>query len=789
MQTINEANSLDQYKDHMKEYANEVNYRRSVPDDRDGLKLVARRIIQVMYMNLPCRMRSIKSSKVVGDVMGGYHPHGDSSIYGAVVNLSNWFDTNVPLIYSPSNMGSMQGESASAPRYTEVQLSEFACDILKDLSISKSVVDWTPTYDNAAMEATFLPVSVPLLLINGTFGIGLGMRAEIPCHNITEVLDATLRLIQDPTSPVVLIPEQCMSCEIIDTDWEAISTKGLGKYTVRGIIDIETAKDGTPLLIIKSTPDLVHFDDGSETSIKAKILDMVQPKKELSGMITKIDEDSSKNNMRVVIHIKKGCDPSYVREVIYKNTLMQKPFSVNFEVLHGLNIIRYNYQEYLNYFINHRIMTKYRLYSGKLKKYNTEYHQLEAYIKVLESNMIDEIIDMISRKNSKEDSEIIEFLIKKLNITDIQAKHIINVPLKKLTKPFLKEYKEKFKEDKKVIDDCMAKLTNESLIRTELYNEIKEIRDKYQMPRKCRIITKAELTGIPQGEFNIVITQNNYIRKLPLNANITAVRGDNPIKVIRGENTENILVFTSLGRVYKIPIHKIPVCDKNNPGIDLRILKITSSIVTVIYEPFIKDLVRKHTTERFYLCICTRMNQIKKIILDDLYNIPPSGLQYTKLNENDVVQDVILCSNLVDVIVYSRKKALRIPMQDIPIYKRNAIGVLAMNTDSTIDGLSVVTENVTDVVVVTSKGKFNRFNINGLQKSARNKAGNSVIKLGKDDNIVAIYGVNMSNSLHVTTNTVQTVIPVSDISLQSTLSSGIKLLNMKNDTILKVELI
>lgn len=788
MEIINEAESLEKYKSHMDEYAKEVNYRRAIPDDRDGLKLVARRILHVMYNNLPCKTRAVKSSKVVGDVMGGYHPHGDTSIYGAMKNMSNWFDLNMPLLFSESNMGSMQGESASAPRYTEVMLSKFAIDIMSDLSVSNSVVDWVPNYDNTSMEPTYLPISVPLLLINGTYGIGVGMRAEIPCHNITEVLDATLRIILDPNAPVVLIPEQCMPCEIIDTDWESISNKGLGKYVVRGIIDIEHTKDGTPLLVIKSTPDLVYLDDGSDSSITAKILDMAQPKKELSGMITKIEEDSSGTNMRVVIHVKKGCDPAYIREVIYKNTNMQKAFSVNFEVLNGLNIERYNYAQYLNYFVNLRIMTKYRLYTGKLKKYNTEYHQLDAYIKVLESGMVEEITSMLSKRNSLDDSVMIEFLINKLNITDIQAKHLINIPLKKLTTPFLAKYKKTFKEDKVVIDDCIAKITNENLIRQEIYNEIKEIRDKYKMPRKCRIITKSELTGIPQGEFNVIITENNYIRKLPTNANITAVRGDNPVQVIRGENTENVLVFTALGRSYKIPIHKIPVCDRNNPGIDLRILKISSPIVRIIYEPFIKDIVRKHLKERFYLCICTKQNQIKKVILDEFYTIPPSGMQYTKLNDGDIVQDVILCSNLVDIIIYSHKKALRISMEDVPVYKRNAIGVLAMNTSDTIDGLSVITNDVSDIIVVTSKGKFNKFNVNGLPRSSRNKAGNNVIKMTKDDNIIAIYGVNDSNYLRVTTTTTSVNIPVSDIPLQSTLASGVKMINMKNESILKVDL-
>ena len=267
MENIIQRNVMELYKDHGLVYGTEVNRRRMLPDVRDGLKLVQRRDIYVMsYM---CPTSRVKTARVVGEVMK-YHPHGDSSIADSIKILVDWWDTKMPLAASKSNFGSMQGDGAAATRYTEVSLSNFGYDaMVSELKQSKEIVDWLPTFDYSGDEPEYLPAKVPILLINGTLGIGFGIKAGIPPHNIGEVIDATIKLIHDPKADVVLVPDQCMPCEIIDTNWKKICNSGNGKYVARGVIKEEEL---TPeelkkeyglnsnvvdqhVLVIKSTPD------------------------------------------------------------------------------------------------------------------------------------------------------------------------------------------------------------------------------------------------------------------------------------------------------------------------------------------------------------------------------------------------------------------------------------------------------------------------------------------------------------------------------------------------------
>ena len=228
---IIERNSVEQYKMDMVRYSIETNRRRAFPDYKDGLKLVHRRILYAMAFDLASFKSLVKTAQVTGKVMGEYHPHGDSSIDNAIEILCNWWSTYVPLIASESSMGSMQGDGAAASRYTEVMLSDFAREaIFADMKENQNIVDWTPTYTNKDKEPVYLPVAVPLLLINGCLGIGTGKSTSVPAHNINEVIDATLNLIDNPDAPVVLIPDQCMPCEIIEANWKQISNSGVGTF-------------------------------------------------------------------------------------------------------------------------------------------------------------------------------------------------------------------------------------------------------------------------------------------------------------------------------------------------------------------------------------------------------------------------------------------------------------------------------------------------------------------------------------------------------------------------------
>ena len=786
-ETIIKKSSLDMYKNDMITYAIETNRRRSVPDARDGLKLIHRRILDAMFNHETCATSFIKSSAVIGTVMKVSHPHGDAAIGDAMKPMANWFEIMEPLITPHGNYGSMQGDGAAAPRYTEVKLSPFALDcVIADLKQEKNIVDWVETFDGRHMEPEFLPVAVPLLLINGCFGIGIGLRSEIPKHNLAEVIDATINLIKNPNADVVLIPDHCMKCEIIDTNWKSISNKGRGKYKARAVIDIEKVRDRYNL-IIKSIPDRVFFDKGAPENggVKYKILDMVKAGR--LPQITDIQEDSHGNDMRIVIKLRKGSDPNYVREMLYKNTQLEDTYSVNFEVLNGLTPLRMSYKSYLQFFIEQRKMIKFVLYCNKLQTVKTKWHEKDAYIKVLESGEIDNIIKMIQRQSSINEQDNIEYLIDKLNITDLQAKFILNSSIKSLSMGYLNKYKKEAEELNQLKDIYTEKILNEDLILKEIIDELKYFKKKYGRPRNCKIIKKEDTFSVPKGEFKIVVTENNFIKKILPNERPGTSKGYKPKFVLRVDNTQNILLFAEQGKVFKLPVHKIPVTPKGDIGIDIRILikGLTSNINKIIYEPLLNELSNK--LRKYFITIVTANNYIKKLDVEDFLNVPLSGILYTKLNDGDYVKDIIISNNDLDIIIYSNKKALRVNMEEIPHYKRNTLGVLAMNTKEEIDGLSVIYPDSDFIVVITNSGKVNKFDSAGLLRSNRYKAGSSVIRLGKNDSINSIFGANDNNIITVTTNKSKFDIDVSELALGSSISSGNKIIPGK-EQILKCEL-
>lgn len=789
---ILQKNCLEQYKFDMARYGIEVNLKRTAPDIRDGLKLVHRRILYAMGMDLPCKTKQVKSAQVTGKVIGEYHPHGDTSVYEAAVNMCNWWSTYIPLLASETSMGSIQGGRAAAQRYTEMMLSKFALDVIfKELVETPKIVDWVATYAGDKMEPEYLPTKLPLLLINGTFGIALGKQISVPPHNINEVIDATLNLIKNPNAEVVLIPDQCQCCEIVDTDWKQISNAGAGNFKVRGIIDIETVDAGKSsehfALVIKSTPDMVNLDE-SDSSIRATLDKLINDGK--LPQISKIREDSSEEKgMRFVIHLKKGADPQYVKDFLYKATNLQKTQTVNFEVVNDLAPLRMSYKSYLQSFILQRKLAKFRFYCIKLQKIRTDLHEKEACIAVIRSGKINEIIKKIQSSKSKNDEELVAWLSKLLTITDLQAKFILNYPIKKLAPSYLKGYEEAAANLKQQEAFCMGMIVDDNKILAEIANDLIELKKQYGFPPKRRLISANEIANIPQGTFNIVITENNYIRKLPVNETIGSVRGDNPISVIRIENTSDVVFITAQGRMFKFPVHKIPITERASAGIDIRILVkgISSEVIEMFDTSAIKELA--NLRRKFYAVMVTKGNYIKKLNLEDILVSTQGGIIMTKLNPGDLVKDIKIIPDDLDIIIYSDRKALRCRMKDIPNYKRNTLGVFAMNTNNEIDGISAIDKTDTDVVVITDSGKANKFSVSGLALGKRYMAGNSVIKLGKTEKIAAMFGTKDSYVINlITKNNSKLNIKVSDITRSSSISSGMKMLN-KTDIILKARLI
>lgn len=706
----------------------------------------------------------------------------NSSIYDAMKPLANWFDCKEPLIIPSGNFGTVMGDGAAASRYTEAYLSPFSIDtVIAHLKDTENIVDWHNNYQDTCKEPDYLPTTVPLLLINGTYGIAIGLVTSIPTHNTGEVIDAALKMLDNPNADIVLIPDGCQKCHIIDTNWKSICNKGNGKYRVRSIIDI-TEERGKPMLVIKSLPDGVYTE-----IIKKRLNDLISENK--LPQIQDIHDKSTGTSVDLRIELRKGADAQFLREALFKYTDCEKSFSVNFEVVDNIETVRMSYKSYMQAFIQDVMINKFREYCNLMQDATTRYHQVDAYIKVMQSGYIDDIIAMIKKQTTINDDYIIEFLIKNVHITDVQAKFIINSNLKYLSAGYLNRYLADHKVLKERIDFYNGRITNDDIIKEDVRADLLEAKAKYSKPRMYKVIKVSDDSNIPQGTFKVIVTENNYIRKISENDVANSVKGDRPNFVLKADNTESILLFDNKGKVFKLPIHRIPVMGRSDAGLDVRgiIRGLTADIIAVMYEPRIIEASK--FAAKHYMSVVTENNYIKKLDIDDFTTVPPSGIIYTKLSDGDSVKEIQIIADQLDSIVYSSHKVLRISAKEIPNYKRNTLGVAAMNTTDKICGISTIYPDATDVIVITTNGRINKFDISGLTKTQRNKAGTGVIKLSSGDSIYKVYGVNDNNILKVVTTSETIDIPLDTIKGSSSVSTGTKMISTKSDRIIKTEIL
>ena len=779
---IVEVASNSQFKTDYTRYGIYILYRRVLSDYRDGLKPVQRRILWAMYKNTKAITSTVKSAAIVGDVMKLYHPHGDAGIYGTMKPMANWFETYQPLIEPHGNFGTFQGDPMAAARYTECRLSKFALEnVLADLIDSEEAVDWSDTYNSATKEPDYLPVKVPLLLINGSFGIGLGMRAEIPTHNLAEVIDATLALIDNPNAEITLIPDHCMGCEIIGTDFAKISRAGFGHYRIRGKVVEETYK-GKKALVIKSVPNLTYLD-----SITEKIEDLIKKKKIIQ--IESCFDESTIKEMRYVIVLKNGSDPNYVKEVLYKNTNLEQTLRVNFETLNGLHPLRMSYKSYLLSFIDFRKMTKFRVYSNKLQAVQTKIHERHAYIAALESGEIDNIIAIIKKQKVVDDNYLIEYLVKKLKITDLQARYIISADLKKLSYGYLEKYKAEAIELEAIKNELMTHIVDDRVIENDIRQELLEAKAKYGRPRNCTVISSDEASEIPKGEMIVAITEKNFVRKVPANTPIGNFKNDTLRTAIKLDNTDSILIFDEMGKVFKLPVHRIPFTDKNSNGIDIRFIikSLTANINTIIPESVVKNLAeRGQHNSKHYLVTLSNSGLIKRMDLDDFTTVPPSGILYAKLDKGDFIKDIVIAHSNFSLVVYADRKAVIMGVNDVSYLKRNTKGSKSMSNVDHVDGVCVIHNNCTDIAVITESGKINRINIiQGIPNSGKGKSGSNLIKLAQGDKIVSVVSGNEGDNIHIKCTDTDTVLKFADLKIGSSISPGDKVLATRSNKIIR----
>ena len=779
----------DQYVSDLALYTLAVNLVRALPDARDGLKPVSRRIMYTLLNDEKALYpKVVKSQKVDGDVMGNYHPHG--STYPTFKTMINYFEAKMPLMNGQGGWGSVAGDPQSAARYTECGLSEFGREcVCGALEKNKEVVDWNPTYTNAGVEPQYLPVKVPLLLVNGILGgIGTGVKADLPTHNLGEVIDATLRLIDDPKAPVILIPDHCLPCDIIDTDWKSICNKGEGTYRARATMKVTYDKDDYPFITIDSLP--VY----GTSAVTAKIEEGIAGGK-FPQIISVDDESNNDHGVRILIKLKKGTDVNFVKEALFKYTPCEQTCRVNFEVVLGTELVRLSYKEYLNLFIEFAIDNKIKEYSARHYVISTRLHKLDAFIKIVGSADIDKIIDLIRKRKESTDKELIELLINKHKLTDIQAEYIINAQIKQLSKGYLGKYKEEFSNLSKEEAWLEQRISNDRLILEDVKEELIYIKNKYGTKRICKVIKVSNIGNIPDGNFKMVITENNFIRKLTESDPVNIIKGDRPKFVLNVSNLESILLFDNKGRVFKLPVHKIPIVAKSDIGIDIKtVLKgLTADIIAAQYEPTIVSLSK--LKQKVYIAVLSKNNTLKKLDIQDFLNVPLSGITYSKLNGDDDIVDIQIVSDNMDLVLYSDDKALRISSKDVSLLKRNTIGTLGMGgKHGPMEGMNIIyldKKNPTKyIIVITDTGKINKFMAEGFACSARNKSGSKVIDLARGDKIKCVIGASDNNvlSIHTTSNN-ELLIPVKDIPVGSSISKGTKSGIAKTDIIIKVEIL
>lgn len=803
MGRIEDKNISQSFNDDYAAYKLAVNRKRAVPKMYDGCKEVLRRILTVMVNDKSiCMTKYIKSQMIVGETMGKYHPHGDSSIYGAMASSTQWFNSYMPLFETESNFGTFVGDGPAAARYTEIKMTKFCKDYIVGDMIgkdgNKNIVDWRTTYSGMDMEPEFFAPKIPILLINGTEGIGVGEKYDIPPHNINEVIDATLALIDNPNIDVVLIPDQIMPCDIDKADWKTIAHTGSGNFKVRGHIIIQEYKgsydkdnkkttfnkkyEGLQTVVIKSLPNGVTLD-----SVTDKVEELIA-----SGELPQVIDSLSDSDVRDPNHvfvIKKGADPEYVRSIIYKKTNMIKTQLVNFKAIvkETEDPVRFSHKSYLQAWIIFAVDTKRRLQYNLLQKVKTAIHEKEAFIKALQSGKINEIINKIRKRKEVDDNELIEWLIKAIDITDLQAQYIINANIKYLSVGYLNKFIEEAKELRARENEYILNITDESRLIQMVREDLLRCKAEYGFKRRCKVV---DLSGddIPEGDFKIVLTDNNYIKKLDVNEPIGNCNGKVKFVLSSASNKESILLFNSQGRVFKLPIHNVPISSKKDAGYDLRLLvkKNTSPIIKVIYEPLLVELSKK--VVKHYLTVLSERNLIKKVALDDFLTVVPSGVIYTKLKDDDEVKDVQITPDTLDVIIYSDKTALRCQMTDIPEYKKNTLGVNAIANTDKVDGMAVLYNGVTDVIVITESGRINKIDVSALPRSERYRAGNKVIKLDGNDKIKYIFGADSSDILHIERAVNPPIdIPVANIKYGSSISTGNKMIPLKGDSITKAK--
>lgn len=693
-------NIVDEMETCYLDYAMSVIVSRALPDIRDGMKPVHRRILYAMYDGgVRATGKHRKSARVVGDVLGKYHPHGDSSVYEAMVRMAQDFSLRYPLVDGQGNFGSMDGDSAAAMRYTEVKMAKLGELMLAD--IDKETVDWRDNYDASTKEPSVLPTRIPNLLLNGVMGIAVGMATNIPPHNLGELVDGLMFILSHPEPDTISIEDLMQFIHGPDfptggiiynkKDIHEAYARGRGSVVMRGCANIEEMKNGREAIIITEVPYQMNKKDFVE-----KLADLVIDKVIIG--IAELRDESNKDGVRVVIELKRDAFPKKVLNQLYKLTSLQTSFSFNMIALtgRGLQPKLFNLREMLVEFITHRDEVIIRRTRYDLAVAEARAHILEG-LKIALDN-IDAVIKTIKESKTKEDAH--SALMQKFSLSEKQSQAILEMQLQKLAGLERKKIEDELAEKQALIIDLKDILANPTRVKKIIGEELLELKDKYGDPRRTEVHAGAigefnPTDTIPNEDVVVTFSKNGYIKRVKASSFraqrrggkgiTTAVKDEDEIASILSTKNHNILLFfTNTGRVFRLPTYEIPEMQrtaKGQPIVQSFALAKDESISAII------DLT---AITGKYLFLISALGVVKRIDMSEIANIRASGLIVMKPHDGDTLRWVRVTDGTDNILMVSRGgKAIQFAETDVRVMGRAAAGVRGMKVgsgDSLIEG-------------------------------------------------------------------------------------------------------
>ena len=778
------------------DYAMSVIAARALPDVRDGLKPVQRRILYAMIeLNNGPDKPHRKCARIVGDTMGKYHPHGDSSIYEALVKLAQEWSTRYPLIDGHGNFGSVDGDGAAAMRYTEARLSKISMEMLAD--INKNTVDFVPNFDESEKEPKVLPARYPNLLVNGTSGIAVGMATNIPPHNLNETIDAVVKLIDnrvledrdteiEELLQIVKGPDFPTGATILGRRGieEAYRT-GRGKIKVRAVTDIEPMNSGKQRIVVTELPYMVN-----KAKLIEKIASLVKEKK-IEG-ISELRDESDRNGMRICIELKKDVNANVLLNQLYKHTQMQDTFGVNTLALVNGEPKVLNLHDMLYYYLEHQKEVVTRRTQYELNKAKERAHILEGLLKALDH--IDEVIQII--RSSKNVAEAKGSLIERFGLSDAQSQAIVDMRLKALTGLERDRLENEYRELMARIAELEAILADEKQLLRVIREEILIIKEKFGDERRTAIgFDDEELTIedlIPQEDTVIAMTKLGYIKRMTIDNFKSQNRGGKGIKGMQTIDEDfieelfmttthhYIMFFTNLGRVYRLKGYEIPESSRTARGtaiVNLLQLQPNERITAVI--PIAQY------DEGNFLFMATKNGTVKKTSIQEYENIRKSGLIAIHLREGDELIEVKTTDNTKDILLVTKLgQCIRFAETDVRETGRASMGVIGMNLaeGDEIIGMQLNTQGE-HLLIVSEYGMGKRTSMEEFSVQRRGGKGVKCYRImEKTGNVVGVKAVNPNNEVMlITTQGIVIRLQVNDISELGRITSGVKLINMSDD--------